>query len=61
MFISSSFFCSLEFWSVNHTLIYENFDLKVFKNIKFLGEKISNNWPNNLLGKNVYKTLEVCW
>ena len=20
-----------------------------------------NNWPNNLLGTNVYKTLEICW
>ena len=61
MFISSSFFCGLEFWSVKHTSIYQNSDLKVYKIIKFLGEKISNNWLNNLLGKNVYKTLEVCW
>ena len=27
--------------------------------MKFLGE-ISNNYPHNLLGKNVYKTLECC-
>ena len=25
-----------------------------------MGE-ISNNWPNDLLGTNVYKTLESCW
>ena len=31
-----------------------------FQNIKFLGE-ISNNCPNNLLGKNAYKTVELCW
>ena len=41
---------------VNHT-IYENYGLKVFKNIFFLG-KISNNWPKDLLGTNAYKTLE---
>ena len=35
--------------------MYENFELKVFKNIKFVDE-ISNNWPNNLLVANVYKT-----
>ena len=53
MFLLSS---SLEFWSVNHISIYENSKLKVFKNIKFLGE-VSNNWPNHLLGTKVYKTL----
>ena len=60
MFILSSISSDLEFWSVNHTSIYENSELKVFKNIKFLGE-ISNHWPNNLLGTNVYKALESCW
>ena len=50
----------LEFWSANHTSIYENSELKVFKNIKLLGE-ISNNWPNDLFGITVYKTLEFCW
>ena len=60
MFILSSISSGLEFWSVNHTSIYENSELKVFKNIKFLGE-ISNNWSNDLLGTNVYKTLESCW
>ena len=47
----------LEFWSVNNTSIYENSESNVFKNIKFLGE-ISNNWLNELLGTNVYKTSE---
>ena len=57
MFISSSISRGLEFGSVNHTSIYENSELKVFKNIKFLRE-ISSKWPNNLLGTNVYNTLE---
>ena len=34
MFILSSISNVLEFWSVNHTLIYENSKLIVFKNIK---------------------------
>ena len=57
MFILSSLSSGLEFWSLNHTSMYENADSKVFKNIKFLGE-ISSNWPNDLLKTNVYKTLE---
>ena len=60
MFILSSISSGLEFWSVNYTSIYENSELKVFKNIKFLGE-LFNNWPNDLLGTNVYKFLESCW
>ena len=62
IFILSSFSGGLEFWSVNHTSMYENLKMKmvkVFKNIKFFGE-ISSNWPNDLLGTNVYKTLESC-
>ena len=59
MFILSSISSGLEFWSVNHTWLYENSESKVFKNIRFLS-KISNNWPNYLLGTNVYKTLEIC-
>ena len=39
--------------------IYEDSELKVFKNIKFLGE-ISTSWPNDLLGTKVHKTLESC-
>ena len=60
MFILSSISSGLEFWSVNHILIYENSELKVFKNINILGD-ISNNWPNDLLGINVYNTLKLCW
>ena len=60
IFILSSISRGLEFWSANHTSIYESSESNVFTNIKFLGE-ISNNWPNDLLGTNVYKTLEVCW
>ena len=51
--ILSSIYRRLEFWSVNHTSIYENYESKVFKNIKFGGE-IFNNWPNDLLGTNIY-------
>ena len=60
MFILSSFSGGLELWSVNQTSKYENSESNVFKNIKLLGE-ISNNWPNNLLGTYVLKTLEFCW
>ena len=58
MFISSSISSGLEFWSNNHNSIYQNSELNIFENIKFLGE-IPNNWPNDLLGTNVYKTLEI--
>ena len=51
------FFYLLEFWSINHTSIHENSGLKVSKKMKFFG-KISNKWPNGLLGTNVYKTLD---
>ena len=59
MFILSSISSSLEFWSINHTSLYKNSESKDFKNIKLLGE-ISNNWPNDVLGTNVYKALESC-
>ena len=42
MFILSSISNGLEFLSVNQISIYENSKLKVFKNMKILGE-ISNN------------------
>ena len=58
-FIISCISSVLEFWSVNHTSVYENSELNVFNNIKFLGE-ILNNWPNNLLGINIFKTLTSC-
>ena len=58
MLILSSVSRGLEFWSVNHTSIYENSESKVFWIVNFLGE-ISNTWPNNLLGTNVYKILNL--
>ena len=58
MFILYSISNSLEFWSVNHTSIYENCESKVFKKIDFLGE-ISNNRLNNLLGINVTRLLNL--
>ena len=59
MLILLSISSSLEFWSVIHTSIYENSELKVVKNIKSFGE-ISSNWPNDLLETNANKTLENC-
>ena len=38
MFILSSISSGLEIWSANHTSIYENSKLNIFKNMKFLGE-----------------------
>ena len=43
-----------------YTSIYENSELKVLKNIKVFSE-ISRNWPNDLLGANIYKALESSW
>ena len=63
MFISSSISSGLEFWSVSHNSIYENYELKVFKIIKFLG-KICNNHPNDLLGTHARLLNHVdnhCW
>ena len=60
MFILSSISRRLEFWSVDHISMYATSVSKVFKSIKCSGE-ISNNWPNDLLGTNVYKTLEFSW
>ena len=42
MFILSSILGGLELWSVNHTSMHENFEVKVFQNIKILGEISSN-------------------
>ena len=60
IFILSSVSREFGFCSVNHTSNCNNSESNVFKNIKFLGE-ISNNWPNDLLGPSVYKTLEILW
>ena len=37
--------------------MYNNYELKIFENIKFLRE-ISSYYPNNLLGINMYKALQ---
>ena len=55
MFILSSIFSGLEFWSVNLTSIYETYELKVFKNNLFYVE-ISSNCPSDLSGTNLCKT-----
>ena len=57
LFILSSISSCSEFGSVNHTLIYENSECDIFKNIKFLRE-ISDNSRNDLLRTNVHKSLE---
>ena len=49
MLILSYISSGLEFWSINHTSIFENSELKKSKKIKFLGG-ISNFWPSDLLG-----------
>ena len=46
MYILFSISIGLEFRSVNHTSKDETSELKVFKNIKFLGE-ISNDRPKD--------------
>ena len=40
--------------------LFANSELKVFKNKK-VSDEISNNWLNDLLGINIYKTLKPCW
>ena len=57
IFILSSNSSGFEFWSVNHTWICGNSESNVLKNINFSGETF-NNWPNDLLGTNVYKALK---
>ena len=57
-FILSSITSGLEFFSVNDTSIYENFELNIFRNATFVGE-ICNNWQSNLSGRNIYKTLGI--
>ena len=42
MFILSSVSGRLEFWSGNHTSIYENSESKVFKNIKLWMKSLIN-------------------
>ena len=51
MFTLSSISNDLRVWSVNHTSIYENSELNIFKYMQSLGEIY--NWPNYLLGINV--------
>ena len=42
MFTLSSISSDLEFWLVNHTSIYENFESNVFKNINFLVKYVAS-------------------
>ena len=60
MFILSSISSGSELRSVNDTSIYENSELKLFKNVNLFRET-SSNWTNDLLGTRVYKTLDSCW
>ena len=47
------------FWSVNHTSMYEDSEINVFKKEKLVGS-ISNKLPNGLFGTSMYKTYESC-
>ena len=60
IFILFSISSSLKFWSVNHTSIYENYELKVFKNLIFFGENLIID-QMVYQKTNVYKTLESYW
>ena len=60
IFILSSICRRLEFWSVNHTSVYENSEPNVFPKYKIFRWN-TNNCPNNLLRTNAYKTVELCW
>ena len=52
MFVLSSISSGLEF--------YKNSEWQLFENIISFDE-IFNNWPNDVLGTNVYETVESCW
>ena len=58
-FILSSVSRELLFWSVNQSSVKKKSELNVFRNIKFIG-KTFNNWPNDLFGTSVYRTLKFC-
>ena len=47
------------FWYANHTSIYKNSELNVFKDMKFV-VAISTKLPNGLFGTNIYKSFESC-
>ena len=44
MFVLSSISGGLQFLSVNHTWIYDNYESKFFKRIIFLGETSNTKW-----------------
>ena len=56
IFDLSSISNDLEFLSVNHTSICENSESNIFKSTNF-SDEIFNNWLNDLLRTNAYKTL----
>ena len=45
-------------WSVNHTSIFENYDLNVFKDMKFVGA-IYDKLPNGFLEQMYTKLLNL--
>ena len=59
MFILSSISGGLELWSVNHRSKCRNFELKVFENIKLLGEM--SNIDQIIYSEKMYARLESCW
>ena len=58
LFLLYFILCLKEFWSVNYTLLYQNSELTIFKNIFLFFGEISNNLQNDLFGTNVYKILK---
>ena len=44
MFILSSIFSDLEFWSVNHVSMNEKIEWNISQKVQLLGEKLFSNW-----------------
>ena len=55
--VSSSTSSISQFWSINHTSIWQNSEWNFLEKYIFL-DKISKDWPKDLLAINLYKTLE---
>ena len=59
MFVLPSISGGLEFWSINHTSIYEDSQLNVFKSINLLGG--TSNKTKWFIRNKYIKTLESGW
>ena len=57
-------FAALAFLCQVHCFLFDFIMSLNYSVMKFLGSvknRVSNNWPNESSGKNVYKTLKSCW